>query len=332
MASADAADSARHLTGDNEQEVGRSPGDVARELGVSVVTLRSWERRYGVGPAHRQPGRHRRYLAVDVALLKHMCDLIGGGLPPAQAAEIARHAGNELTYDPTSTGPSPGTPSTSQVGHVDVARGLFRTAMRMDDLGCRRLLRRAIARRRVTAAWDEVMMPALRMIGERYAATGRCVEVEHLLSSTISAALGAVPRPSPDAVRSDIVLACADDEQHSLALEALAAALAERGIGVRLLGARTPPDALLAALRSTRATTAMIWSQLETTGDVTQLERIRTARFAPPILAAAGPGWSTNDLPTGVRRPSNLPQAVDLLQRYAHSPAPPRRLLDLGNG
>ena len=40
------------------------------------------------------------------------------------------------------------------------------------------------------------------------------------------------------------LLACADEEQHSLPLEALAAALAERGIGARLLGARVPPDAL----------------------------------------------------------------------------------------
>ncbi|MGC3004071.1 MerR family DNA-binding transcriptional regulator, partial [Streptomyces sp. G35A] len=42
-------------------------GALARRLGVSPTTLRSWDRRYGIGPADRSEGRHRRWRPEDVA-------------------------------------------------------------------------------------------------------------------------------------------------------------------------------------------------------------------------------------------------------------------------
>ena len=37
---------------------------VARKLGIAPATLRTWDRRYGIGPANHVPGRHRRYSAT----------------------------------------------------------------------------------------------------------------------------------------------------------------------------------------------------------------------------------------------------------------------------
>ena len=41
-------------------EVGFSVGAVARRLGVAPSTLRTWNRRYGIGAHEFSPGRHRR--------------------------------------------------------------------------------------------------------------------------------------------------------------------------------------------------------------------------------------------------------------------------------
>lgn len=49
--------------------------EVARELGLSAPTLRSWERRYGIGPSARTLGGHRRYGPEDVARLKRLVEL-----------------------------------------------------------------------------------------------------------------------------------------------------------------------------------------------------------------------------------------------------------------
>jgi DNA-binding transcriptional MerR regulator len=34
---------------------------VARRLGVAPATLRTWDRRYGLGPSEHEAGAHRRY-------------------------------------------------------------------------------------------------------------------------------------------------------------------------------------------------------------------------------------------------------------------------------
>ena len=47
----------------------RTVSSVADELGVSASTLRTWERRYGLGPTGRQAGARRRYMPEDVERL-----------------------------------------------------------------------------------------------------------------------------------------------------------------------------------------------------------------------------------------------------------------------
>ena len=61
---------------------------VSSKLGVSASTLRTWERRYGLGPGERSAGSHRRYLPEDVARLSHMIELIQSGVTPSDAAAI----------------------------------------------------------------------------------------------------------------------------------------------------------------------------------------------------------------------------------------------------
>lgn len=70
-------------------EVGFSVGAVARRLGVAPSTLRTWNRRYGIGAQEFSPGRHRRYTAQDITRLEHMQRLILRGAAPADAAQAA---------------------------------------------------------------------------------------------------------------------------------------------------------------------------------------------------------------------------------------------------
>ena len=67
----------------------RTMSSVSDELGVSPSTLRTWERRYGLGPAQREAGERRRYQPEDVDRLRAMIHHVRAGMPAAEAAKRA---------------------------------------------------------------------------------------------------------------------------------------------------------------------------------------------------------------------------------------------------
>jgi MerR family transcriptional regulator, light-induced transcriptional regulator len=184
--------------------------------------------------------------------------------------------------------------------------------MRLDALTVRELTADAVAELGVVAAWDRVVRPVLAGIGARHAATGSLVEVEHLVSACVSDVFGAVRRP-PRGTPVRVLLACADEEQHSLPIEALAAALAEDGVACRVLGARVPPVALRTAVRRTGPAAVLVWSHHRNTANVGQLTALIGERTRPLLLAAAGPGWAGEALPSGVTQPASLDEATTML-------------------
>jgi hypothetical protein len=332
---------------------GLSAGAVARRLGVAVTTLRTWHQRYGLGPSRHVPGRHRRYTHEDLARLEVMRRLTAQGVPPAEAARWASRpappAGSFLHRDGDAGTATAGPAGASgDVGVMPVsgrdgdglargrhgggkaiplgrttpaARGLARAAVRLDGPAMRDLLQRSVDARGVVGTWDTLVAPVLIGIGARHANTAAMVEVEHLVSRTVTEVFGAVPRPPVGGPLPTILLACADEEQHSLPLEALAAALAEAGVPCRLLGARVPPAALRDAIARTGPRVVMLWAQQPQTADPAQLDAVLTGPNRPLLLVAAGPGWRREDLPDEVALPATLAQALTVTASSVDFPA-----------
>jgi hypothetical protein len=174
----------------------------------------------------------------------------------------------------------------------------------------RELLERSVAEHGVVVTWDAVIRPVLAGIGERHAATKRLIEVEHLFSRTTTEVLAAVPRPRDGSRPARILLACADEEQHSLPLEAMAAALAEEGVPTRLLGARVPTAALAEAIERIGPAVVVLWAHSPATGDVDQLQAVLHGPNRPMLVIAGGPGWPVHELPPDVAAPSSLGEAL----------------------
>ncbi|MFC8823895.1 MerR family transcriptional regulator [Streptomyces sp. NPDC057137] len=311
---------------------GVSTGAVARRLGVSPTTLRSWDRRYGIGPAAREDGRHRRWTPADVAMLDEMCRLTAAGVPPAEAARAARDGTGGAPDRPA---PRPGPMDRGlPLGDVrDVrpeCRGLSRAAVRLDAPVVEELLTSFVDEYGLVRAWETVMMPTLRAVGRRWAASGdKYVEVEHLLSWYISSALRRVPAAPP--LRTDtgpVLLACVPGEQHTLPIEALTAALAEVGLPTRMFGASVPVTALDEATRRIGPRAVVLWSQSRSTASRPLAQHIaagswgvKGARSGPEVMLA-GPGWAGPPMP-GISRSHGLRDALTTLARlYGPEPAP----------
>jgi hypothetical protein len=306
-----------------------SAGAVARRLGVAVTTLRTWHQRYGLGPSKHVPGQHRRYTPEDLARLDVMRRLTAEGVSPAEAARWAKHAPEVPPGDTATPGLTPpirpavtrsGGGFTIPVGRAGpTARGLARAAVRLDSAAMRDIMQRAVDEKGIVPTWDGVLRPVLQGIGERHAATKRLIEVEHLFSRTATEVLASVPRPSAETRPARILLACTDEEQHSLPLEAMSAALAQSGVPCRMLGARVPPAALAEAVERTGPAAVVLWAHSPATADVDQLWPLLSGPRRPLLVLAAGPGWYTAELPPSVVSPSSLGEALRLVSAVARS-------------
>ncbi|QVJ02215.1 MerR family transcriptional regulator [Nocardiopsis eucommiae] len=276
------------------------PGAVARLLGVAPTTLRSWDRRYGIGPRERSPGGHRRYAPADVARLRALCHLVGEGVPAAEAA-LRILATAPAVPEPRAEATGPGTRPTVALPtavreHTPTLQGLTRAAMRMDSDLVEHLLQAAVERHGTVAAWENLAMPLLYGMGRRWEDTRRYVEVEHLLSWSVSSVLRRVPAPAtvPRVRARPVVLACVPHEAHSLPVEALAAALREAGLPHRVLGPCTPTDATVRTVGRIGPRAVVLWCHTSGEQDTETLVATARATVSAPertALYTAGPGW-----------------------------------------
>jgi DNA-binding transcriptional MerR regulator len=66
-------------------------GVVTRMTGISMATLRAWERRYNFPEASRTLGGHRLYSERDILRLRWVKSRIEEGMQTAQAIQALRH-------------------------------------------------------------------------------------------------------------------------------------------------------------------------------------------------------------------------------------------------
>lgn len=320
-----------------------SVGAAAGRLGVAPATVRSWERRYGLAPGGRSNGGHRRYTETDLNRLLRMQELVSRGHTPAAAARVVlgEHSNSSQGLTRPVAGPvtaavratatrrpgrggGPGGRVLAVPGASPQVRGLARAASRLDADAATSQLGDLLVSHGVVYTWNQVLRPVLVSIGVRWMRAG--VDVEHVLSEAIMDALRGyrafLPRPE---LRRPVLLAGAPHEQHTLPLHALAAALAEVRMPVRLLGGQVPTAAVATAARRTGAGAIFLWrhylddepeapAEPDPLVELAGLARGRPARR----LVVGGEGWQQAVLPDQVSFAADLETAVRLLQASAH--------------
>ena len=191
-------------------------------------------------------------------------------------------------------------------------RGLSRAAMSLDSADCTRLLEESIARCGTVSTWNNLITPVLVEVGRLWDSNGGGIDVEHVLSESVLSVLvrriATLDRPVNDQA---VLMACAPEEQHTLPLFALAAALAERRVGCRMLGARVPSDSLTSAVLRTRPSAVVLWSQSIHTASQVEFDGLTEVR-RPVCVFLGGPGWEGTPRP-GTRVLGGLDEAVEAI-------------------
>lgn len=274
---------------------------VARRLGVAPATLRTWDRRYGVGPSGHVEGEHRRYCPNDLARLTMMRRLIIAGVAPVEAAAQAKEFNGEVEL-------------TKIVKDLevreDVVDALYKGLEAFDRAFVEATLESEIAKYGVEGAWADVIVPTLFLIGQEWEINQQGIEIEHLFSEILKrtmhnriVALKKPLNPRP------VLIAAVGEELHSLPLHALAAALCERNVETYVLGARTPLSALSAMISRCAPPAIFLWAQLPQNADTKYWREIPSIRPAPRVVIG-GPGWDAISC-DGVIKAEGLEHACD---------------------
>jgi MerR family transcriptional regulator, light-induced transcriptional regulator len=301
---------------------------VARRLGVAPATLRTWDRRYGLGPSDHTTGRHRRYAPGDIARLELMQRALLRG---ASSAEAAKYALASRVPAPRSTFPPRPEPvpvltggeveggahgrGLRMPGASRRARGLGRAVLAMDSAAAQQILADSLGADGVVATWDEVVRPLFGAMAARWEHSGAGVEVSHLLNECVLAAMIRVtPVVTTPRNHRPVLLACMPDERHNIPLYPLAAVLAQRGVGIRQLGAALPAEALRSAVRRIAPAAVVLWAQLPRYADPGALAALPRTRQRARLFVG-GPGWERGVVPSTAERIDDLGTAASAVEQ-----------------
>jgi DNA-binding transcriptional MerR regulator len=278
---------------------------VAQATGLTVETLRAWERRYGVVSPVRDASGRRVYRPEDVLRLRRLREATERGHPISRLAPLSEERLSALLNAPEDQR-ARGT-ADAFVERILEAASQFRAA------DCEQTMTLAVAMLPPQRLVSEVLQPLLREVGERWHRGEFAISQERLVSKVVSRHVRLMLDAYDRAARRETVLfATLPGERHELGLLMSAMLCASHGFKVHYLGADLPASEIARFAREVGASVVAL--------SVVLRERIEELPAELAVLADALPegtaiwiGGSAAALLAG--RP--IPQSCELLRDSA---------------
>lgn len=221
---------------------------VSLMTGVSIDTLRAWERRYSAVTPVRDD-RGRLYTDADVRRVGLLRDAVEGGHAIGRVATMSNEQLQALAAAPKvhaakSSAAAQTERAPSLVIDTDTIIGALE---RFDAATVETELARAAALLRPPELLQSVIVPVLREVGERWHSGRGRIAHEHMLSASVRSVLGSLLRVHQKAGVADTVLfATPSGERHEFGTLGAALLAAAGGLGIVYLGPDTPGDDVVA--------------------------------------------------------------------------------------
>ena len=225
---------------------------VAVLTGVNPVTLRAWERRYGLVRPKRTSKGHRLYTQAHVEEIRRVLALMRTGVP------ISQVRGALAVVDTPAEAPPSAGPWAGYRRHMAAAIAAF------DEQALEAVYETALSLHTIDRVSRLVLMPLLEDLGARWSKVAGGVAEEHFFSTYLRNKLGArfhhrrILDTGPK-----LLLACVPGEHHEIGLLIFALAAHEAGMRVVLLGANVPFAEIGAAARRAQCDAVVLSSSID---------------------------------------------------------------------
>ncbi len=214
--------------------------------GILPVTLRAWERRYGVLSPERKENRYRLYSDRDVAIVKWLNNQTASGISISTAAlNLSKLRINNDWPDVVPPGVNREKVKTS-IPPEQYLEELFNLLTHHNEADASKLMQEIISRFDLETVLMRIVTPCLVAIGEAWYRGNLLISTEHFASTFIRSRLDGLFQSYPIAARgASILIGGAPSEDHELGALMMAILLRSRGYRVEFLGPNLHMDDLV---------------------------------------------------------------------------------------
>lgn len=208
---------------------------------VNAITLRAWERRYGLFEPVRKASGHRLYTQAHIDLITRVVGLLDRGMRIGQVkaqleAEGAAQKDQEVVND-------------NWKRYVD---RMISAVIQFNEEGLEETYGDALSLYPTDTVTQKLLMPLLKELGRRWEEDEGSIAEEHFFGFYLRNKLGARFHHRSKAKSGPrLLLSCLPGDRHETGLLLFALAASVAGYRVILLGADMPLEELPAAVRKT---------------------------------------------------------------------------------
>ena len=227
---------------------------VQSRTGIKPVTLRAWERRYELLSPVRMPNGYRLYSERDIQLLLWVQRKLDSGVSISQVVQHYQQLRNRGIWPETIQNITPEVPRLKppRPAH-DYAEMLLGSMIGHNEPRANAILDDIQKYFDLITIFQEVITPAMRLLGEAWYRGEIRIATEHMASGYIKGKLLAIMHSLPMVKEGALVLVgCGPEETHEIGALMFAVLLRQNGFFVEYLGPDLPTYDLLDYAESVR--------------------------------------------------------------------------------
>jgi len=219
--------------------------------GVNAVTLRAWERRYGLLQPLRTPKGHRLYTHAHLQLIRRVQSLVERGVPISRVRALLDSA------------PEPAQAPREEEPWRDYRDRMTAAIERFDEIELDQIYDEALSVHPVQRVTTRLLLPLLAALGERWETLSGSIAEEHFFATYLRSKLGArLQHWVRHGSGPKLIAACPPGEQHEIGLLLFALHANAAGMRTVLLGADTPFHEMAIAQRRAGAAAVVVSSSV----------------------------------------------------------------------